>query len=152
MPFVGYIEPECNAKFVARAKNWPTLAVVGPIAGTWLKSQLQLPGCNFVPPEQVEQMRKTPASALPPYIASVADLIHGLINGVSGEDADAVLYLGPPDTLTGSPLDPNIYLDPEYFKEQDRRSRCCTHPPGRGPRDWDQILQQNSAVPQKIRR
>lgn len=152
MPFTGYIEPECNTQFVAQAKLWPVPAVLGPVSGTWLKSLLQLSGCNFVPPEQVVQMRATPPTALPRGVTSVADLVHGLINMFSGEDADAILYLGAPETLTESPLDPNIYLDPDYFKEEDRRSRCCTRPPGRGSLDWDQILQQNSLVPTKLRR
>jgi hypothetical protein len=149
MPFTGYIEPECNARIVAQGKDWPIPAVVGPIAGTLLKSQLQLPGCNFIPAEQVERLKATPAAALAPF-SSVADMIHGLISEVSGQDADAILYLGPPDTLTLSPVDPAIYLDPDYFREEDRRSRCCTSPPGRGPLDWDGILQQNSVSPRRL--
>lgn len=150
MPFTGYIEPECNAKVLVRAKGWPVPAVVSPVAGTWLKSELQLPGCNFVPPQQVQQAKSTPPAALPRGVSTVAELVHGLVNMFSGEDADAILYLGPPDTLTESPVDPNIYLDPEYFKEEDRRSRCCTRPPGRGPLDWNQIVQQSLVSPHKV--
>jgi hypothetical protein len=152
MPFIGYLEAECNAKFMADAKNWPVPALVGPIAGTWLKSRLRLPGCNFVAPEEIEKMKATPVTALPPTIASVAELIHARINMVSGEDADAMLYLGPPETLTQSPVDPNIYLDPDYFKQEDRRLRCCTRPPGGRSLDWDEILQGNSVVPRKFQR
>lgn len=50
-------------------------------------------------------MKATPVTALPPTIASVAELIHARINMVSGEDADAMLYLGPPETLTQSPVE-----------------------------------------------
>jgi hypothetical protein len=39
-------------------------AVAGPIEGTSLKSELQLQGCNYLSPEQVEQMKKMFA---PPY-------------------------------------------------------------------------------------
>jgi hypothetical protein len=28
VPFTGYIEPDCNAKFVARAKDWPIPAIL----------------------------------------------------------------------------------------------------------------------------
>lgn len=149
MPFTGYIEAECNAKVAARAKDWPVPAVAAPIEGTWLKSQVQLPGCNYIPPEQIERMKATPATALPSGV-SVAEMIRGQISMFSGEDADAILYLGPPDTLTQSPIDPNIYLDPSYFKEEDRRLRCCTPPPSGRSLDWDQILQQNSVVPRKL--
>jgi hypothetical protein len=34
------------------------------------------------------------------------------VNVLSGVSSDALLYLGPPDTLTESPIDPTIYLDP----------------------------------------
>src|SRR5207245_683096 len=63
-------------------------------------------------------------------------------------ESDAILYLGPPDTFTQSPIDPNIYLDPDYFKEESRRSQCCV--PGGKPLNWDQILQQNSLIPKKL--
>ena len=39
-PFIGYLEPECNAKFVARAKGWPTPAIVSPVRSTWLEAAL----------------------------------------------------------------------------------------------------------------
>src|SRR5712691_1664979 len=42
----------------------------------------------------------------------------------------------------------NIYLDPDYFKEESRRSQCCV--PGGKPLNWDQILQQNSLIPKKL--
>ena len=141
VPFTGYIEPDCNAKFVARAKDWPIPAILAPVAGTWLKSQLQLPGCNFVPLETIARIKATPAEKLPPHGASVEERIHRVVSMESGEEADAILYLGPPDTLTESPNDPAIYLDAEYFKEMDRRLRCCMAPGSQRPLDWDGVLQ-----------
>ena len=131
-PFVGYVERECDAKLVGRAKGWPVPAVVGPIEGSWLKSQLQLPGCKYLPPEQVERMKKMAAAGPPPGIRkeglgkppSAADMIAARISMRSGIKSDAILYLGPPDTLTESPIDPSIYLDPDYFKELNRRAQC----------------------------
>ena len=149
IPFTGYIEPKCNQRVLTQMKKWPVPAVAGPISGTRLKLQLQLPGCNFLPPAQIDQLKATPATALPPGIGSVAELIHGVVTIVSGEDADAIIYLGPPETLTESPVDPSIYLDLDYFREEERRMQCCTRPPRRSL-DWDQILQQNSVVPRKI--
>jgi hypothetical protein len=148
--FKGYIEPECNGKFRALAKDWPVPAMVGPVAGTWLKSLLQLPGCNFLPADMIAQMKATPAGQLPPGISSGEELLRKTISMASGDEADAILYLGPPDTLTESPLDPAIYLDPDYFKEEDRRMRCCTPPQLGGKLDWDRILQQNTVVPRKL--
>jgi hypothetical protein len=155
-PFTGYIEPECNAKVVARAKDWPVPALVGPIQGTWLKSELQLPGCNYVPQEQLEQMKKMAPAGPPPSarvqgpakLPSPADMIAMHITMLSGVKSDALLYLGPPDSLTVSPIDPTIYLDPDYFKEMSRRAQCCT--PFGHPLDWDNILQENSVAPRKF--
>jgi hypothetical protein len=113
-PFIGYIEPACNAKVVARAKDWPVPAVVSPVEGTWLKAYLQLPGCSNIP----------------------------------GANFDAVLFLGSPDTLTQSPIDPDIYLDPDYFNEENRRLQCCT--PGVKPMDWGQLVQRSDLVPKKL--
>jgi len=141
VPFTGYIEPDCNAKFVARGKDWPIPAILAPVAGTWLKSQLQLPGCNFVPLETIARIKATPAEKLPPNGPSVEERIHRVVSMESGEEADAILYLGPPDTLTESPNDPAIYLDAEYFKEMDRRLRCCMAPGSQQPLDWAGVLQ-----------
>jgi hypothetical protein len=150
-PFTGYIEPECNAKVVAGTKDWPVPAVVGPIAGTWLNSELQLPGCNYIPSKQIEQMKK-PGGVLsgmkwlgpgkPP------DMITSMINMRSGVQSDAILYLGPQDTLTESPIEPSFYLDPDYFKEMSRRAHCCV--PKSYTLDWDQELRHNSVVPRKF--
>jgi hypothetical protein len=161
MPFTGYIEPECSAKLVARAKDWPVPAVAGPVEGTWLKSELQLPGCNYIPAEQVKQMKdqvermNKMASAVPPSSGqgpgkppSLADMISAQSSMQSGLNSDAILYLGSPDTLTQSPFDPSIYLDPDYFTEMSRRAKCCF--PGDSSLDWDQMLQQNSVVPRKF--
>jgi hypothetical protein len=150
-PFTGYIEPECNAKVVARAKDWPVPGLVGPIDGTWLKSELLLPGCNYLPPEQVEQMKKMSAEGRgmkwlgpgkPPDMVSVE------INMRSGVKSDAILFLGPPDGLTQSPVEPSIYLDPDYFKEMNRRAQCCV--PTGYTLNWDNIVQENSVVPRKF--
>lgn len=156
-PFTGYIEADCNAKVVARAKDWPVPAVVGPIEGTWLKSELLLPGCNYLPPEQVERMKKQFAAGPPPGAHGVApgktpsaddDMIAWQVNMRSGVKSDAILYLGPPDTLTESPIEPSFYLDPDYFKEMSRRAQCCV--PKSYRLDWDREVQQNSVVPRKF--
>lgn len=58
---------------------------------------------------------------------------------LSGAGSDAILYFGPPENLTESPIGPDIYLDPDYFNEENRRSG--------GVLDWDKLLQENSVVP-----
>jgi hypothetical protein len=140
-PFIGYIEPECTAKVVDIAKNWPVPAIAGPIEGTWLKSELQLPGCNYIPLEEVDRMM----AAVAPAVA--ARQIAFQVGMRSGVTASAILYLGPPDALTFSPLEPSIYFDSDYFKEMNRRAQCCV--PNSYSLDWDQIQQRDSVVPRK---
>ena len=147
-PFTGYIEPECNAKVVAWARDWPVPAVAGPIEGTSLKPKLQPPGCNYLSPEQVEQMKKmfAPIQWLGP--GKPPDMVSSPIDMRSGVKSDAILYLGPPDSLTESPWEPSIYLDPHYFKEMNRRARFFV--PLSQSLNWDDLVQQNSAVPRKF--
>jgi hypothetical protein len=78
---------------------------------------------------------------------SAADMVVTRITVLSGIKSDAILYLGPPDTLTQSPIDPSIYLDPDYFNELNRRAQCCFLPSY--TLNWDGLLQQNSTVPKK---
>jgi hypothetical protein len=152
-PFTGYADPECNAKFGARAKDWPVPAIARPIEGTWLKSELQLAGCNYVLPEQVKRMKEQldgmlATRGLLPLTTPFATMMANQNLSRSGVNFDAVLYLGPPDTLTESPIEPSFYLDPDYFKEMNRRAQCCMG--NSYTLDWDHILQQNSAVPRKF--
>ncbi|MGA7624546.1 MAG: hypothetical protein WCA91_13305 [Candidatus Acidiferrales bacterium] len=153
-PVSWYVESACNAKFVSRAKDWPVPAVAGPVEG-WLKAELQLPGCDYFTAEQVEQIKKmavvgaSPGGAGPKTPRSPAEIIASSVTQVSGVTADAILYFGPPDTLTRSPIEPSIYLDPEYFAEMNRRAQCCFLPPNNKPLDWDQILQRNPVVPKE---
>jgi hypothetical protein len=147
-PFTGYVEPDCNAKVVAWAKGWPVPSVVGPIAGTSLKPELQLPGCSYLPPEEIERMKKMFASIQWLGPGKPPDMISSETETRSGVKSDALLYLGPPDTLTESPWEPSIYLDLDYFKEMQRRARCCVPIPS--SLDWEEIVQQNSALPRKF--
>lgn len=109
-PFVGYVEPECNARIAAQTKDWPVPSVVGPVEGTRLKLELQLEKCNYSVKDQHDMWA----------------------------NSEAILYLGAPDSLTVSAMDPNIYLDLDYFNEENRRLRCCTP---NEPLDWEKLFQ-----------
>jgi hypothetical protein len=155
-PFVGYIESRCNARFVAYAKGWPVPAVVGPVEGTSLKSELQLAGCDYVPKAEIQRIKKRfqtpppPGTKLPPGMSappSAASLISAETNMISGASANAILYMGPPDGLRLASFDPDIYLDPSYFKEMNRRARCCT--PSHYSLNWEELVDENSVVPRK---
>ena len=148
--FTGYVEPECNGKFAARAKDWPVPATITPLEGGSLKSVVELPGCTFVRADRVARIKATPPAKFPPGVSSSEEMLRRFRSMVSGEDADAILYLGPPDALTESPYDPAIYLDSEYFKEEDRRLRCCLPPELHGNLDLDSLLNANTVAPHKL--
>ena len=157
-PFTGYIDSDCNARFVAYAKDWPVPAVAGPVGDTSLKSEIQLPGCNYIPKSEIQRIEKMtstqpPTGTKPPPGMSAppspAALISAENNVVSGASADELLYLGPPRDLLQAPIDSSIYLDPEYFKEMNRRAQCCT--PSHYSLNWKQLVQFNSVVPTKFR-
>lgn len=161
-PFLGYIEPECNRNVVARAKGWPTPALAWPVAGTTLQSWLQLPGCSYVPAAQVQRMQAmakmmakmhgrpggrvmTLGGGTPP---SPTEMLSSEFDVLSGRRADAILYLGPPATLTDSPIEPSSYMNQKYFEEADHRARCCS--PSGAPLNWDQLLEQGSVLPRRF--
>jgi hypothetical protein len=168
-PFIGYLEPECNATFLARSKDWPTPAILQPVHGTSLEASLRLSNCNFIPASRIEQMKrmaehmpKVEGAAPPPGAQilgagpgggkppSPTDMIAAEIDIMSGRHADAILYLGPPDTLTQAPIEDSLYLDPDYFEEAKRRAKCCV--PLGPPPNWEMILQRNSVTPRKYDR
>src|ERR1700736_1905771 len=109
-PYAGYVEAECNERIAAQTKDWPAPSVVGPVEGTRLEAQLQLPNCNYSVKDQHDMWA----------------------------NSEAILYLGVPDSLTVSAMDPNIYLDLDYFNEENRLLRCCTP---NEPLDWDKLFQ-----------
>ena len=59
---------------------------------------------------------------------------------------NALLYLAPARTLTRSPLSPDLYLDPEFGKEIDRRAALF----GGQPDPWPTV-RDNPMSPQFLR-
>ncbi len=59
---------------------------------------------------------------------------------------NALLYLAPARTLTKSPLSPDLYLDPEFRKENDRRAALL----GGQPDPWPTV-KDNPMSPQFLR-
>jgi len=110
---------------------------------------METPDCNFLRPETIARVKAIPVDKLPSGITPAEEMLRKDISMFSGAEADAVLYLGTPDTPTESAYDPAIYLDSAYFKEQDRRRRCRTPPPFQGPLDLNNLLQQNTAAPHR---
>lgn len=104
-PYVGYAQKDCAARFERHMKGWPTPALVGPIKGSTLEADVWRKGCGPVvrPKELAED------------VINVADQ-----NDV-GLNADALLYLGPRNSLLYGARDPDVIMDLEYRAELARR-------------------------------
>lgn len=59
---------------------------------------------------------------------------------------NALLYLAPAGSLRKSPLSPDLYLDPEFRKENDRRAALFG-----GPADPWPTVKDNPMVPSYLR-
>ncbi len=114
VPYVGYLEKPCTARFERDKRTWrePALAQV---TGA-LKKRLLPAGCSIVdlPPNANEKQRKS---------------WEAFNNSFAGLTADALLYLGPRARLTRSPTRPDLYLDEDFRREIDRRNRIMTGGP-----------------------
>ena len=94
-----------------RLSSYPRNSVL-PTAGTWLGKF----DTGFIPPALVSNRTGTVTN---PWC------------GVKlGSLADAGIYLGQPDALTGSWWNPAIFLDPAYWAEMQRRHTLQGNPPG----------------------
>jgi hypothetical protein len=179
-PWLGYIENECNTHLAPRMSGWPVPALLAPVQGTWLTAQPPscnfLPPAqlermrqmaermkHMSPPAQPPAGPAPPGGAGPPAggvllgggppgerMPSPADMIEAETDIMSGRKADAILYLGSPDTLTRSPFETSLYMDLEYFKQQDARARCCSVS-GAGL-DFEHLVRDNPPVPRNFDR
>lgn len=108
IPYSGYAEKSCSAKFEKNTRNWPVPALITPIKGSSLEHKVGLLGCNIFPPppnptpEQQKQIDSTNRNML---------------------DADALLYLGRRNQLKRGPFMFDMYLDLDFRAEMERRNQ-----------------------------
>ena len=112
-PYDGYATKACAAGFEKKITGWISPSLVSPIVGSSLETDLNQPGCNaFVPGPSLTQAQ-----------------IEAINRNQFGLTSDALLYLGPHDSLTYSPDNPDIYLDQKYRAELERRSQMLIGKP-----------------------
>lgn len=125
-PYVGFLDLACSRAFEQNKQGWPIPALASPVSGTALEEELQAPGCRVVaPPSNTSPSGKSDEEAQ--RIATKADIRN------KGLTADALLYLGPSETMTRAPINPDIYLDQEYRDEVSRHNQILTGQPLRPP-------------------
>jgi hypothetical protein len=123
-PYAGFVEKACSENFERAIKDWQVPGLALPIRRTTLETELRRSDCHFVPPGSVQFFGGPAMSEA--QVAKAMEKENEMASGVTG---DALLYLGPSASLLKSPMMPDIYLDPGYRREIDRRSRIMLgHP------------------------
>jgi hypothetical protein len=125
--YSGFVSKSCIGDFEQATKAWPAPAIALPVRGTTLEQQMRAPGCDVVPRNSWQLMFHNATEA------QIAQAIQENEDRLSGVQGDAMLYLGSAASLTQSPINPSLYLDPDYRKEVNRheqiingRVRCCS--------------------------
>ncbi len=107
--YTGFADRSCSERFETRAANWPLPALLG--AG---QPNQQAPdaSCKMLDVSGFAEMTEAQRAKIRSDMESQTSVLIG----------NALLYLAPARTLTKSPLSPDLYLDPEFRKENDRRA------------------------------
>ncbi len=112
--YQGYTTKSCTADFERATDSWPVPALVAPVKGSSLGGKLYRPNCDVLP--------RNAGTIIGPSPAQIRQIIEDSERRATGVDADAILFLGKAATLTQSPFEPSIYLDPDYRREMNRRA------------------------------
>jgi len=122
IPYDGFLDPACAKTFEKNKLSWPVPALASPVRGGALEAELQVPGCRVVP---------LPTGAPPP------DLTEADVRQMADKDdlrdkgllSDALLYLGPAEKLTRTPINPQMYMDQDYRDEVSRHNQILRGQP-----------------------
>jgi len=114
-PYSGYHEAACAVKF-EKALGWEVPHLATPVKGTALEGRIRQPGCHATDPAGVTATGKN-------------RLLDDFLETNFALNGNALLYLGPKESLRRSPASPDLYLDRDYRREMDRRYRLMTKTP-----------------------
>ena len=106
-PYMGYTTKACADQAERQIKEVSHPALISHVRGSSLDATLLKPDC-------------TPLTRIPEWTQDQFNIER--LN-YAGLNSDAYLYLGPRTSLTFSPNVPDIYLDPDFRAEVDRRLR-----------------------------
>lgn len=108
-PYVGYAQQDCAARFERHIKDWKAPTLAWPIRGSTLEADIWRKGCNAFPQPKIPDAASENAAR----------------NNV-GLTADALLYLGPRQSLMFDATDPDFIMDLDYRAELARRYQLRT--------------------------
>jgi hypothetical protein len=118
--YAGVPDRRCEASFEGRIRDWPRGSLVSPVKGTWLVEAMYGPQCKGLP-----YVMRPPGAKFDLTDQQLATLQQAVRDTLP----DALIYFGPEDTLTLSPITPDVYMDPAYVKELNRRSEVLSGNP-----------------------
>jgi len=113
--YTGFATKPCTDEFERSIRGWTAPALAMPIRASFLAGKLSNPKCGVMPGAIMMFGPSTDEAHKARMIAEDEQM-------ASGVNSDALLYLGKSATLTQSPFEPSIYLDPEYRREMNRHA------------------------------
>lgn len=133
-PYVGFDDKSCSDVFERSLLKGPSPATVA-VRGTDMEQRLETSGCHFVNVSNFAGLTESQK-------AQRRSEMEGQPQAILGQ---YLLYLGPAKSLTLSPLSPDLYLDPQFRKENDRRAVLF----GSKPDPWPTVMD-NLMAPQHL--
>lgn len=123
-PYTGFADWSCSQRFESRATDWPFPALVDAHQLTKEPQALDT-SCKVLDASGFAQMTEAHKAQIRTDMESQTSVLVG----------NALLYLARAQMLTKSPLSPDLYLDPEFRKENDRRAALM----GGAPDPWPTV-------------
>jgi hypothetical protein len=133
-PYVGFDDKSCSEVFERSLPKAPSPAIIA-VRGTDMDQRLGTSSCHFVNASSFAGLAESQKAQLRSEMNSQPQAILG----------QYLLYLGPAKSLTLSPLSPDLYLDPLFRKEIDRRGTLF----GAQPDPWPTVMD-NPMAPQYL--
>ena len=133
-PYVGFDDKSCSEVFERSLLKEPSPAIIA-VHGTDMEHRLVTSTCHFVNASNF-------AGLTEPQKAQRRSEMDSQPQAILGQ---YLLYLGPAKSLTLSPLSPDLYLDPLFRKEIDRRGKLFGAPAD----PWPTVMD-NPMVPQYL--
>lgn len=134
-PYIGFADSSCSEQLESTAAGWPLPAL---IRADQLALSQKVPDakCHVLDASGFAEMTEAQRAEIRAEMESQTSALIG----------NALLYLAPARTLTKSPLSPDLYLDSEFRRENDRRAALF----GGRPDPWPAV-QDNPMSPQFVR-
>lgn len=128
-PYTGFEDKSCSDAFERTLVKGPLPALIA-VRGDELDQRMHGSGCHFLDASNFAGMTEDQKAQVRTAMESQASVLLG----------NALLFLGRAETLTKSPLSPDLYLDSEFREENDRRASLFGGKPDPWPTVRDNLM------------